>query len=112
MLNFNIKQTGDVGLLTLEGDLTVDHAEELKLALLNMMGIADNVVINIENIDAADLTCLQLFCSAHRTFTALKKNMHLLDKQPAVFRRVFEEAGLPRHTGCSLDTQKSCLWKG
>ena len=111
MLNFNIKQNGNSAVLTLSGELTVDHADELKIALLNMIGLSDQVIVNLENIDKADITCLQLLCSAHKTCSLLKKNMHLVDKQPEVFKQTFEGTGLPRHIGCSLDTQKSCLWK-
>jgi anti-anti-sigma regulatory factor len=92
-----------------EGALTIQHAGEVRAALVAALNEADAVRLSVEHVTTADLAGLQLLCSAHRT--ALKQGKHLSYEGALSTRvaRVMEEAGFARPHGCSLDQVKGCM---
>jgi anti-anti-sigma regulatory factor len=112
MITTRFDQAGKAGVLTLNGELTLKHADEMRTALIKAIINADQVTLNIEKADKADLACLQLLCSAHRTCMRLNKRMALSGALPDILNRAAVEAGFARCVGCDLDRQKSCLWAG
>jgi len=103
-------QSGDKGVVTLEGDLTLPHAEELKKVFLKALLKADDVAVGFGNIQDVDLSCLQLLCSAHRSAVRFKKQVAFSKGLPQELRNAAEAAGYVRLKGCRLDCEKSCLW--
>jgi anti-anti-sigma regulatory factor len=106
----NFQQSGTSAVITLEGEITLPHAGELRHALIKALIDSDDISISLANAQAVDLSCLQLFCSAHRSAVRLKKRLCLSGPLPRVFTDMVEAAGFGRLTGCKLDTEKSCLW--
>ncbi len=98
------------GVLTLGGAVTFEHADEVRSALIKALINADQVVLDFEKATKADLSCLQLLCSAHRTSTRLNKRVLFSGRFPEVLRTAADGAGYLRCNGCELDRQKSCLW--
>jgi|SRR5208283_3638110 len=111
MIDVNAEYSGDSCILTLGGELTVEHAVAIKKALITALDNADRLVVDLGNVEEVDLTCLQLLCSAHRMSVRLNKRLMLSGNRSAAFRHLFYTAGFQRHTGCLLDTQESCIWK-
>lgn len=112
MIDFSQEMDGKVGVLKLEGDVTIQHASKLKEALIGALSSVDNIFIDTSAVEAVDLSCLQLLCGAHRAATALQKSLQLADPVPRHFRNFVEAAGFKRHAGCRLDVMKSCIWAG
>ena len=112
MIDFIEEMDGKVGLLRLDGDITVLQAEELKEALISGLGSADKVYVDFSKVLDIDLSCLQLLCAAHRTAATMQKSFQLAEPVPGHFIRLAESAGFARHTGCRLDITKTCLWVG
>ncbi|QTA88353.1 STAS domain-containing protein [Desulfonema magnum] len=111
-MNFELKPSGDMGILTIGGELTIEHAAELRKMLIRSLETLDNVRIRIENVTAVDLSCLQLLCSAHRTALNLNKKLTLSSEASQVFNQTVEDAGYFRLSGCTPDSYKTCLWIG
>ncbi len=105
-----LKQAGAGRLVTLEGDLTLPHAEEMKKTFLKALVEADVVSISFDNVQDVDLSCLQLLCSVHRSAVRLKKQVRFDDNPPDIFKAAADAAGYSRLKGCKLDCEKSCLW--
>lgn len=105
-----LEQTGKKGVLKLSGELTIQHAEELRTALIKAIISMDDLAIDCSGASRVDLSFLQLLCSAHRTFTRLNKRVALTECRPEVLQIAVKEAGFVRSRGCSLDRQNSCLW--
>jgi anti-anti-sigma factor len=93
-----------------EGDLTVEHAVELKTCLLDALGRAQSVRVDLQAIDDMDLTCLQLLCSAHKTALFAGRDLSLCNEKPEPFKRSLDLAGFSRSRGCAMDLNDSCLW--
>jgi len=110
MKDFSLEQSGNVAVLAVSGPVTVERACELKEILMKALQGADQVVFDLEGMTEVDLSCLQILCSAHRTATRLNKSITLGNVRPEVFTSALECSGFERHTGCVLDTTKSCLW--
>ena len=106
----NFRNTGDKGVITLDGDLTISNAEELRKVLMKSLLEAEDVSIEMENLQNMDLSCLQLLCSAHRSAVRFKKRLCIRGVRPGTFNDLVAAAGFARSSGCRLDTDKSCLW--
>ena len=109
MIATRIERKEECSTLVLDGDLIVDHAEELKNIFLDILETADSLSLNLEGVNKADLFGLQVLCSAHRSFLKAGKELHLAGKHPAAFREAILAAGYDRTFACCLD--RTCPWK-
>ena len=103
-------RSGNTGVVTLEGDLTLPCAEELKGTFIKALLDVDELSVAFDNVESADLSCLQLLCSAHRSALRLQKRVKFSVAPPQVFKDAVEAAGFSRVKGCKFDSEKSCLW--
>ena len=109
-ITFRDQQSGKQGHITLDGNLTVVQAEELRSLLIKAIIDAEQVCLDFGTVADVDLSCLQLLCSAHRSASRMKKSVSLSADWPEVFKKTVEEAGYSRSTGCRLDIDHTCLW--
>lgn len=93
-----------------DGDLTVNHAAEIRKALLEALKAADLVAIDAGNVKNVDISGLQLLCSAHRTAAECGKRITYAGKLPGAFLKAAEEAGYERLAGCRFDCKQNCFW--
>ena len=110
MINFAVEHLDKKKIITIKGSLTIDHVNELKKILVEMKGHSDNVTVNLANVDALDASCLQLLCSAHKTYLQENKIFELSSKCSEAFNQTVSNSGYAQHKGCKLDTNGSCLW--
>ena len=110
--NMDIPESSETGVLRLEGKWTVERAHELKQSLIEALKGGDHVVIELEELAETDLSCLQLFCSAHRTSLRLAKHLVLHEQKSETFKRMARDAGFVRTLGCHKDPWKNCVWQG
>ena len=109
MIEFSANESGESGSLTLSGEVTIQHAEILKEALLEAISVSKRLEFNLEKIERTDLSCLQLLCSAHRSFLHAGKEVKAVGKIPPSFRDAVLEAGF---VGCVAGDDSSGLWTG
>ena len=103
-------QSGGKGTLSLSGDLMIEDASELKDALARALADVTTLEVDMAGVESADVACLQVFCSAHRT--ALRQGGTLLFRNVGQgFIGILETSGFLRHMGCSPD-RDDCLWLG
>ena len=110
MIECTVEQSDEKKILTLEGDLTIIHVAELKKILQDAIDNSNHIELNLDKVTDVDLSCLQLFCSAHRTSLNLKKTISIGSNHPDVFREAIRDAGFPLNKGCERDPDGSCLW--
>ena len=109
-ITFRDQQAGKQGNVTLDGNLTVGQAEGLRMLLIKALIGADQIRVDFGTVTDVDLSCIQLLCSAHRSAARMKRNVALSGDWPELFKKIVEEAGYSRHSGCRLDVDSSCLW--
>ena len=98
--------------LKLEGDVNVGRAAELKDALLKSLEKAETIEINLHDVTAIDLSCLQLLCSAHRTAVKEGKTLTIKDQELPLYIEARKNAGFMYSKPCRFVTTKDCLWVG
>ncbi len=109
-LAFLDQPSGREATITLEGELTVHHAEEFRMLLIKALIDAEHVHVEFGRVADTDLSCLQLLCSAHRSAGRMKRSLSLTGIWPEAFAKAVRDAGYARLTGCRLDVDHSCLW--
>lgn len=96
----------------LKGRWTIERAHELRDMLTEALNDEGPIVLDVQELTDADLSCLQLLCAAHRSSLKLGKPLALHESKPEVFRQRVREVGFARNLGCHKDPFKSCLWLG
>jgi anti-anti-sigma regulatory factor len=104
------QEANNHGILKLAGDLTLGQAEELRMILIKAIISVDQLTLEFDDVHEVDLSCLQLFCSVHRSAVRMNKQVAFSGRYPAAFEKVVRDAGYARTTGCHLDCFSSCLW--
>lgn len=100
-------------LLTLNGEATVETAEQLHQALLTGLNEQGAVQVDCSGTEAIDVYALQLLCSAHRTAVERKKSFGFLGPVSSTVRQTMEITGLLRELGCgNCSEDVACMWTG
>jgi anti-anti-sigma factor len=100
----------DGGILRLEGELNIQHAGELKETFLKAFTETEHLSLDLEGVTAVDIACLQVLCSAHKTFLASNKELKTIGRTAAPFERAVDDSGYRRKMGCHADPDQNCLW--
>lgn len=104
------EQSEDAGVVTITGDLAEERVAEFRALLIRAIINAERVKVRHEGMTRADLSCLQLLCSAHRSAVRMNKEFHLEGGLAGALKEAARAAGYVRSAGCRLDRGKSCLW--
>ena len=110
MTELKIERNGETGILKLKGELSICGVRELKEALVNALGTADHVIVDVKDVIDIDMACLQVLCSAHRTAVTMGKRFALTQALTSEFSNKALQCGFARHVGCAVDSQKNCIW--
>jgi anti-anti-sigma regulatory factor len=78
--------------------------------LLGSFEGVDKVLLELKDLEGADLSTLQVLCSAHRTSEKLNKDLVVENQCLETLQKLMEESGFSRQTGCFPGNNKSCFW--
>ncbi len=110
-MKLSVKKSGE-GVLEVADRLTIERAEELKHKLLKSMKSVDILTLDMNNVTDIDLSSIQLFCSANRTFYAENKQLLIQDYGSLeVLNKVLGDAGFGVSHCMSKKYCKICLWE-
>ncbi len=89
-MNHSLKVTkttdGKEGTLSLAGDLTMAEVQETKQALLEAIGEVDTLRLDLKEIEAVDVSFIQLLCAAHRECFLSEKGIFLEVRSATLWR--------------------------
>lgn len=108
MIEFSLDDSGGTGTLVLSGSLTIQNAQPLKDALMKAVS-TDRLVMNMEQVEAIDLTAIQLLCIAHRNLITNGKTLDLVGIIPDIIKESVWEAGF---LDCTSGNDSIGLWTG
>jgi ABC-type transporter Mla MlaB component len=94
------------------GSLTIGQAAALKGALLEALGAACELQVDLSLVTQIDLSGLQLLCACHRSAQSLDKKFGIVDGGNRAYLDTVTNAGFTRHIGCARDLTGSCIWMG
>ena len=109
-MKVTVKESGSERIINFEGDLTIENAGKVHETLAKPFGKDEHRIISVEKVGAVDLSCLQLFCSAHRAAVAEGARLSIEANRSGEFRSKTKEAGFSRYEACRLNADKDCLW--
>ena len=90
-------------LLKLSGSVTIGQAAGLKEALLEALGGARELRLDLARVTEIDLTGLQLLCATQLSAFGLGKQFDINDGGNGVYLDAVCNAGLRRHAGLVRD---------
>jgi len=96
MAKFQLKDAAEGKILFAKGSLTIEHACALKEILIQALKTTDHLLIDLGEITSFDLACLQILCSAHKSFNEAHKHMDLQDTPPEIFVKILYDSGIDR----------------
>ncbi len=111
-MTYDFETSGSSGVMKFKGELVLEHAKKIKTALLESMGQMNNIAIDLKQVTQIDLSCLQVFCSAHRTFDTQKKVLSFVENGEGLIVQTLNQAGLMKNKACGLELDTACLWGG
>ncbi len=104
-----MKDSGS-GILKLEGELNIQCALPFREALLRAFEHVEKLSLDMEGLESIDISCLQLLCSAHRTFIKSNKEMTITPHNMTTsLKEAITNAGYARKGGCLLNPDGKCL---
>lgn len=108
-MKHNFSQSAEDGLLALSGELLIENSSELKSALCEALASSPRLIVDLGKVTAADISSLQLLCSAHRS-ASLAGTSFRIDQTGEAIRSIAENAGYSCRTkGCRFAIG-ICLW--
>lgn len=110
-MTFRLEKCPDgSGTLLLDGGLSIDGAAGLKAALQDALAAHERLRLAFGRVEEADVSFLQLLCSAHRTFRKAGRSLVVEGKIPGPLVEIMARAGF-YHRCCGME-DTDCLWKG
>jgi len=110
MIHLTVRNSGTLGILTLQGSLSGPQAEELRTHLVRGFDRVDRLIVNCEQVTSIDMGCLKLLCTAYRVSHVLKKDFALAGDRTALFRRAAKAAEYAHCPGAGQECKTGCLW--
>lgn len=92
--------------------LSIENMAEFARRILEGMADADTVAVQLDANLEADITVLQVLCSACKTAAAKGKVFVCHGEIPAAVNDLVVAAGLERQGKCSYNKNRGCLWFG
>jgi anti-anti-sigma regulatory factor len=111
MTDCRVEAKSTATILHLSGELMIDYAARLRSILIDSLRKADRIEIDVSSVTGIDISCLQLFCAAHKTSAGMNKFLGFLDGPSSVLKQTARQAGWLRSTGCMPDRSMECVWK-
>ncbi len=108
-IEFNFDNDKSVGLLKIEGILTVQHASVMKYEFSKALHNVNIVEIDIHNVKEFDLSFLQLLCAVCKTCIKTNKKLKIVGTQNELLIRICKDAGYYRNENCKkTDDYSQC----
>ena len=92
-MSFRSVASGVPGRLAMGGSLTIENASRIREELVRAFGEADKVVLELGEDVVADVSFLQILCSAYRTARMEKKTLELDCAAFPGMKQLLTEAG-------------------
>ena len=91
MATMHMEYKDNTSILKVEGALSIQDASALRDCLLKALGLAESLLIDLSGAEAIDLACLQVLCSAHKTYSLTHKGIRMAGELPeGVVRSLFQ----------------------
>ena len=96
-------------ILRVQGALSIQDSSTLRGCLLGALDSPERLLLDLTGAGAIDLACIQVLCSAHKTFSNAQKTIGITGKLPeGIMRSLSSVAIVP--DACDRESHGPCLW--
>ncbi|RLB61484.1 MAG: sulfate transporter [Deltaproteobacteria bacterium] len=106
MTTWSFDPENNSGVLSVEGDMTINFISVLKDRLLEAFDSAEQVTVDVSATTAVDVAGIQLLSACQRFSTGRGKKMSLLFGNNTQFTEFLDEVGFGQDFVCGIDTNK------
>jgi anti-anti-sigma regulatory factor len=99
----------DIKILRVQGNLSIQDTSVLRSCLLEAFGSSENLLLDLTGAQTLDLACIQVLCSAHKTFSKAQKSISITGKIPEGIVRALASVALITDA-CDRESHGPCLW--
>jgi hypothetical protein len=117
MVEFAVGRSSDGGTsglrcVCVSGKMTIQHAHELKEAILEGFATGENILVDLTGVTDVDLAGIQVICAAHLFAAGAGRGFSVLGADGGAFAAARQAAGLSCQAGCLKGVGKSCFVGG
>jgi anti-anti-sigma regulatory factor len=109
MAKIDMIDNDNTRILRVEGALSIQDASVLRGCLLEALDSPESLLLDLTGAGAIDLACIQVLCSAHKTFSKARKSIGITGNLPeGIMRSLSSVALVP--DACDRESHGPCLW--
>lgn len=109
MARIHMEDGDNTKIIRIQGNLSIQDSSALRGHLLEAFSITECVIIDLCKTDAIDLACMQVLCSAHKTFFKASKGIRIIGEvSEGVVKSLRSIALMPE--SCDIESHGPCLW--
>jgi len=109
-LQVHIRETENVRIIQVEGDLSIRSNQSLRAAFLAGLHPGARAVVDASGVTSVDLSSLQLLCSAHRTYVLNGAALEFAGRSEVLDRTARTAGYDASHSVCPHRRDCECLW--
>ena len=111
-MSVDIQMENGLTTLNCQGELTIVQIADFKKTITDIMQGSKEVIVDMQKITDMDISCLQLLCSANRTFEQNNIKLTRMGMLTDIMRQTLLDAGYDLGDGCPEAPCENCFWKG
>ena len=112
MLRYMIEKKGSTGILSIEGEVTLQSAAQLHTLLGQALANGSSqIIIDLRHVTTADVNLFQILCHANRKAADFGKDITIRGALPDPLGSLIACAGPDILGSCTICPGKSCVWK-
>jgi anti-anti-sigma regulatory factor len=109
MAKIDMIDNDNTRILRVHGALSIQDSSALRGCLLEAFGSTESLLLDLTETQTIDLACIQVLCSAHKTFSKAQKSIGITGKLPeGIVRSLSSVALVP--DACDRESHGPCLW--
>lgn len=109
MARMNREDTGNTSILRIQGTLSIQDSTALREHLLEVFSLRKGVILDLKEAASIDVACVQVFCSAHKTFRKAGQDISTSGDVPGGFMDSLRSIALTPES-CDREHHGMCLW--
>lgn len=109
-MSYHFKQSGHLGILIFNDELTIKREGELKEALMISLDNVEHLMLYFEKLNDIHDSFIHLLCSSYRYCNRTNKRLTLIGSQSKKLRQMIHDTHLIDIPACVDDCRNNCLW--
>ena len=109
-MSYHFKQSGHLGILIFNEELTLKREDELKEALMISLDNVEHLMVYFEKLKDINDSFIHLLCSSYRYCNRTHKRLTLIGNQNQKLRQMIHDSDLIDIPACIDDCRSKCLW--